>query len=37
MGTMKEMLVSNILEFKMGSSFVKILRDGYNFGKIVKL
>jgi hypothetical protein len=21
----------------MGSSFVKILRDGYNFGKIVKL
>ncbi len=37
MGTLKEMLVSIILEFRMGSSFVKIPRDGCNVGKIVKL
>ncbi len=37
MGTLKEMLNSIILEFRMGSSFVKISRDGYNVGKIMKL
>jgi hypothetical protein len=37
MGTLKEMLNSIILEFKMGNSFVKISRDGCNVGKIMKL